>query len=443
MSKSSISFAVIILASALSAPAYAHGKGGGGGGGGGHHAGGGGGGGGHYHAIGGGGGVRHFSAGGGSSRWSGRSSSRGSRLAARSLSTRSAGALHTRSARLASAGWRHHGHHGRFASRFGWVGPLFWPFAYYDFYDYLWWGDDYDDAFWGYGYGGIFAGMFSPYGYGDLAAYQPRSSGGNANAPASQLTQLCDEDNRNIGNLPIDRFQQSLQLSDAQKTALDELANASLKAGQSIKAACPADIALTAPGRLANMQARIEAMIAAGAIVQPPLKKFYDLLNDEQKAKLAALGSDRQRKPAAVTTTASIPQTCGTSLGVPDWPAAEIDRTLHPTEAQRARLTALQAANAKAEDMLKGSCQADNALTPPARLAAVGKRLDIMLQAVKTVRSALNDFYATLSDEQKVRFEALGPQQMGQGEQTATQSQSRRHRYSNVSNIIRQLMTRF
>jgi LTXXQ motif family protein len=60
--------------------------------------------------------------------------------------------------------------------------------------------------------------------------------------------------------------------------------------------------------------------------------------------------------------------------------------------------------------MLKSSCAADDALTPPARLAAVGKRLDTMLEAVKTVRSALNDFYASLNDEQKAQFEAIGPQ---------------------------------
>ena len=42
-------------------------------------------------------------------------------------------------------------------------------------------------------------------------------------------------------------------------------------------------------------------------------------------------------------------------------------------------------------------------------LAAAGKRLDAMLQAVKLVSSALDDFYATLSDEQKAQFEAIGP----------------------------------
>jgi hypothetical protein len=76
---------------------------------------------------------------------------------------------------------------------------------------------------------------------------------------------------------------------------------------------------------------------------------------------------------------------------------------------QRASFAVLQDASVSAAEMLKTSCQADDALTPPARLAAVGKRLDTMLQAVKLVRSVLDDFYATLSDEQKAQFEAIGP----------------------------------
>ena len=44
-------------------------------------------------------------------------------------------------------GWWRHGNGG-----YGWVGPLYWPFAYYDMYDYAMWGNGYDDSFWGYGY---------------------------------------------------------------------------------------------------------------------------------------------------------------------------------------------------------------------------------------------------------------------------------------------------
>jgi hypothetical protein len=59
-----------------------------------------------------------------------------------------------------------------------------------------------------------------------------------------------------------------------------------VKAAQQIKAACPTQIALTAPERLTTMQQRIEAMIGGVQTVQPALQKFYDLLNDEQRARL-------------------------------------------------------------------------------------------------------------------------------------------------------------
>ena len=165
------------------------------------------------------------------------------------------------------------------------------------------------------------------------------------------------------------------------------------------------------------MQQRIEAMIAAVQTVQPPLEKFYGLLSDEQKARLTALGNDQRQSKASDDTTGSLAQSCSAAPpGVMEWPTAEIDQTVRPTDAQRASLVALQNATAQAADLLKTSCLSSDPLTPPARLAAVGKRLDTMLQAVKMVSAALNDFYGTLSDEQKARFEAIGPQRTAQAE---------------------------
>jgi hypothetical protein len=222
---------------------------------------------------------------------------------------------------------------------------------------------------------------------------------------------MCGYDSRDIAGLPIDQVQQAIQSNDAQQAALDDLANASVKAAQGVKAACPTDIALTAPSRLAHMQQRIEAMIAAVEIVQPPLEKFYGLLSDEQKLRLTALGQDQRRGRSAQKTAGSLTQNCGAAQpGATAWPTAAIDRTVRPTEAQRVSLVMLEDDTTKAEDMLKASCQPDNALTPPARLATVGKRLNTMLQAIKTVRSGLDTFYGALSDEQKARFEAVGPQ---------------------------------
>ena len=59
-----------------------------------------------------------------------------------------------------------------------------------------------------------------------------------------------------------------------------------------------------------TMQQRIEAMITAVGTVQPALQKFYDLLNDEQKARLNALGQDqRKRRKPRQTPTARPPKT--------------------------------------------------------------------------------------------------------------------------------------
>jgi len=105
---------------------------------------------------------------------------------------------------------------------------------------------------------------------------------------------MCGDGSREIAGLPVDLIQQVIEPTETQRAALDELANVSVKAAQNIKAACPTQISLTAPNRLASMQQRIEAMIAGVALVQPALDKFYGLLSDEQKARFTALGEDQR-----------------------------------------------------------------------------------------------------------------------------------------------------
>lgn len=369
--------------------------------------------------------------------------------------------------RLATAGW--HGNHGWWRHRhggFGWVGPVFWPFAFYDIYGYSLWGYDYDVAFWDYGYPDIYAGIFAPYGYDDLIGYSgylpgyaARGGGGRSSRDSyasanpndrANMAQMCGDDSRDIAGLPIDAIQKALQPDDAQRAALDDLANASVKAAQNIKAACPTDIALTAPRRLAVMQQRVEAMAAAVQTVQPPLDKFYGLLSDEQKAKFNALAQRQRPARSEQTATAAQPNCDVSQPGVTDWPGAAIDQAVNPTEGQRKELEALQSAAAKASEMLKSSCQSVDANTPPARLAAVGKRLDTMLQAVKTVRAPLDSFYGSLTDEQKASFDAIGPKRMSAVDRTTTAQNDddaprtrgrRHHHYGNVDYMIRRMMS--
>jgi len=192
------------------------------------------------------------------------------------------------------------------------------------------------------------------------------------------------------------------------------------------------------------MQSRLEAMLSADKLIEPPLDHFYGLLNDEQKARLTALGQDQRRGRGSEGVLAQ--GDCGAGqAGAADWPAAELEQRLHPTDAQRASLDSLKDASARAADMLKGTCEPNETLTPPARLSAAGKRLDAMLQAVETVKASLDDLYGELSDEQKAQFESIGPTRnvsaASASDDTAPASRRyhRRH-HASVVGLVRRLI---
>jgi hypothetical protein len=301
---------------------------------------------------------------------------------------------------IANGWWRHSD------GGYGWVGPLFWPFAIYDIYDYTIWGDDI--GFWNYGYPDIYAAIFAPYGHDDLVAYTGPSPLDRRYRKVPPLQQLCGDDSREIADLLINQIQQAIQPDEAQRAALDDLANALIAAVQMIRASCQTQTVFTAPHRLAVMQQRIETMIKAESAVQQPLGKFYDLLNDEQEAQLNAIAEDRRKMSAGNRAKEAPARGCGAAHPAAlQWPTDKIEARLHPNDAQRAALEVLQGANARAVDILNNACQSEDAITLPTRLDAVDQRLDAMQQAVNLVRAALEGFYGTLSDEQKAQFEAI------------------------------------
>jgi hypothetical protein len=342
--------------------------------------------------------------------------------------------------------WWRHAHGG-----FGWVGPVFWPYADYDLYDYAWWGGGYDPFFWDYGYGDIYAGLFGPYDYDALsgyAGYLPGYAGqktvASNSAGATTLADMCGSDSRDVAGFPVEQFRAALLPNNEQSAALDQLANANQRVSEIIRNSCPKDVALTAPSRLVEMQQRVEAMRDAVNILQPALEKFYGLLSDDQKAKVTALAADQQRSNGEQSPSSS---NCNTEQpATPSWPADLIERNVKPTDVQRTHLTALQNATTKAADVLKSSCPPENARTPPARLEAVGTRLDSMLQAIGTVRPALDTFYNSLNDEQRAAFDAIGPERNGMHAALATDQAEiprrhhHRHHYGyNVRGLFRML----
>jgi len=81
-----------------------------------------------------------------------------------------------------------------------------------------------------------------------------------------------------------------------------------------------------------------------------------------------------------------------------------IERATRPTAEQKPAFDALKDASNKAAEIMKAACPAETSVTPPGRLAAAEKRLTAMLEAIRTVRPAMEAYYNSLSDEQKARL---------------------------------------
>jgi hypothetical protein len=115
----------------------------------------------------------------------------------------------------------------------GWFGPLFWPYARYDLFDYVYWPYAYDD-FWPYAYDDVYYGIYGPYAYygpyGASRASGPVSSGRHGstryatptNSSARRAAEVCSNQALELTDWPIERISEVVQPTDAQRPALDE-----------------------------------------------------------------------------------------------------------------------------------------------------------------------------------------------------------------------------
>jgi len=327
-----------------------------------------------------------------------------------------------------------------------WFGPIFWPYAFYDLFDYVFWVCDgyyyysygcYDNygPFWAYGYDDLFGGIYWPYAYGGYGGYggdyrgygssdryrrrhqvarnDPRSIGPRGERP-DELAQLCGGEAASLVHFPFDRIEQKVQPTEAQRASFEALKNAAANAADKLKASCPSEPASGPLGRLDTAEQRLDAMLDAVSAVRAPLMKFYDSLSDQQKARLDAMGLSPGREAGAggggEAQAGVVPRICSErSNAVAQLSIEDIDKNVHPTDAQRRSLEDLRNASARAADAIKASCPSQTPLTVTARMEAVEGRLGAMLDALKTVRGPLEKFYDALSDEQRARFNRMGP----------------------------------
>ena len=314
---------------------------------------------------------------------------------------------------------------------------IFWPYAYYD-------------PFWWYGSPFIFASIFAPgpyfgldygygpdyYGYGYGTGYygyagspniyydSSRSGGHNTTARGQYAAGTEQADRQalvetntaalesctglapGVTNLPIDQIRQTVHPTADQEAALDDLSAASSQASDIIKSSCPTSVPLTPIGRLDAAGQRLDATIKAIQIVRSPLERFYQALSDEQRQRFNAMNGPTESAPSAGNMVTACSQQGG---GFIDLPVQRIEQVVQPSAQQQSAFNDLKKAAQKASDQLQSSCPTAVPKSPVARVDTVETRLAAMADAIKSVRPDLQNFYASLSDEQKAKFNTMGP----------------------------------
>ncbi|MFK4722964.1 hypothetical protein ABIE89_004064 [Bradyrhizobium niftali] len=314
--------------------------------------------------------------------------------------------------------WRHR-HPAVFVA---WLGPVFWPYAYSDIFDYTFWSYAYEPGYWAYAYDDfvdtVFWGGDSPYSaYASIDPYDyPQAGGGSRARPRASvspqaLQQLCGTPDKGVTAWPLADIARAVRPTPEQRALLDELKTAAASAAGVFKDSCAETYALTPPGRLRAMMNRVNATLEAVKIVRPALENFYNSLSDEQQARFNALGpnvGDRSPPQQEAGAQEARAETCGDpKSGLTQLPIQRIEAVLHPAGKQKEALDRLSEATTKGVEGLQAACPNDVPLTPVGRLEAMQRRLEAMLTAAKLVEPALDEFYATLSSEQKARFNTL------------------------------------
>ena len=326
-----------------------------------------------------------------------------------------------RAARLASrTAWQL----GLLAPYIPWRGPVYWPYAYNDVFYYTFWPDAYDPGYWDYAYDDFFDGLFFPDGapYARYAAEGPYSSPDGrtttGSAPShvaapgrmtAAMREFCADQAKGVTAWPFAEITEAVQPNEDQKALIENLRKASEEAAAKFGDSCPDAVPMTPPGRLQAILLRLKATDEAIKIVKPALTAFYDSLNDEQKARFneigVQLGQPRQQSASRTQRQANC---SGEKIGLSGLAINRVEEAVRPSETQGAALDRLDEAIQKAVQTLEAACPDATPLTPVGRLDTMQQRLEAMIDAANTVRPALEEFYASLNDEQKAKLNRLG-----------------------------------
>lgn len=254
----------------------------------------------------------------------------------------------------------------------------------------------------------IFADIFEttaapawPFGYRDIFA----TAFGKLPETRDQRACARPDDANTDAKTIVDKISATVQPTQDQMASLQKLGGAIGAASGYLAKSCPSAIPPEPVARIKLMQSQIEILAVALDMVRPPLQDFQQSLNDEQRARFAAMiapaASERDSRSGAVAASCS---------GLPsaiDWSVHQIDQRVEPTAEQRAALDDMKQSFGAAVSDLQAHCPSAVPPTALDRLEAIQARLDSTWRALLSIQVALTDFATKLTDAQKDRFNSM------------------------------------
>jgi LTXXQ motif family protein len=295
--------------------------------------------------------------------------------------------------------------------RLGRVGPPAWPNAYEDVIGFTFWPDDYAARLRGHGFDLIadtIAGRF------DLRRSWARTATVGAairnDSDTENSAGQCGDAPNTASNWPSSRIEQILQLSDAQRSALEKMQSAALQSARKVQADCGGLGTLSPPDRLRALVQTLWTVRDAGVLMREPLRNFSATLTDNQKSSFV---SQPQKMPEPDSNTANeemnkMYQACAAQNAErAERLIKEIEMRVRPDKDQAQSFENFHKVSSDMAKMLIASCAQPIPADPMARLDSANDQLTAINYAATTVQIAFDDFYLKLKNDQKTRFDSL------------------------------------
>jgi LTXXQ motif family protein len=245
-------------------------------------------------------------------------------------------------------------------------------------------------------------------------------------AVVRQLMFDCEREVMELKSFPVESISLIISPNEVQSQSLADISKLSAETGDKLAKSCPAGIPASLNSRLEGLEQELHAVQLAVDELEPALQMLYDLLSDEQKARLVAqsvLGRSNYRAsdPSWSRRRHSMAPPDAPRFGARPklwdcaewqgrlrwWPVWQVEVEMRIAPRQRAPLYEFVAVMQRAADALADACPQKTMMTPVAAADEAKRRIEALLQSIALIRPALGRFDSVLDAGQRAKLTDL------------------------------------